>query len=351
MIGSGKDGNIYVVDTANMGKFSASGNTIYQELVGAVGGGEFGSPVAFNGTVYFGGVGATLRAFKFVNGKLPSTPTSQSSNTFGYPGTTPSISSNGNANGIVWAIQNNAGSAVLYAYDAANLSTMLYNSNQAAGGRDSAGADNKFITPTIANGKVYVATTNGVAVYGLLPAAPGGMPVTLSSSFNRAGIMSDGTKFTGGGLDGGGTALSADLLGTTVSAGGVTFNIGPAGANDVVSASGQTVALPAGRFGSLVILATAVNGSRVNQKFVVTYADGTTATFTQSVSDWFTPQNYPGEATAVTMSYREKSDGTKDARPFHVYDYALTLDTTKTVKSLTLPGDANIEVLAMDLLS
>ena len=122
MIGSGKDGNIYVVDTSNMGKFNPTSNNIYQELPGAVGGSEFGSPVAFNGQVYFGGVRATLRAFQFVDGKLQATPASQSSNTFGYPGTTPSVSSDGNANGIVWAIDDGNSTAVLYAYDASNLS-------------------------------------------------------------------------------------------------------------------------------------------------------------------------------------------------------------------------------------
>jgi hypothetical protein len=168
VIGSGKDGNIYVVNTSNMGKFNPTRNNIYQELQGAVGGGEFGSPVAFNGRVYFGGVGATLRAFQFVNGKLEAAPTSQSSNTFGYPGTTPSVSADGNSNGILWAIDDGPSTAVLYAYDASNLSKMLYNSNQAPGGRDSVGPSNKFITPTIAHGKVYVATADGVAMFGLL---------------------------------------------------------------------------------------------------------------------------------------------------------------------------------------
>jgi hypothetical protein len=70
-------------------------------------------------------------------------------------------------NAILWAAQN-AGSAVLHAYDATNLSRELYNSNQASGGRDQFGAGNKFITPMITNGKVYVGTTNGVGVFGLL---------------------------------------------------------------------------------------------------------------------------------------------------------------------------------------
>jgi hypothetical protein len=56
----------------------------------------------------------------------------------------------------------------LHAYDATNLSHELYNSNQATGGRDHFGAGNKFITPMIGNGKVYVGTTSGVGVFGML---------------------------------------------------------------------------------------------------------------------------------------------------------------------------------------
>ena len=352
LIGSGKDGNIYVVDTADMGKFSPTANNIYQEIPGGVGGGEFSSPASFDGRVYFGGVGATLRAYSFVNGKLQATPSSQSSNTFAYPGTTPSLSSNGNADGIAWAIDNNNGSAVLYAYDATNLSDMLYNSNQAANGRDAPGADNKFITPMIADGRVYVPTTNGVAVYGLLsPSGPSATPVSLAAAFNRAGIEADGSTFSGGGLDGDGNALSSNLLGPTVTAQGVTFALGAAGANDVVSASGQAIPLPSGSFTSLDLLATAVNGNQPNQAFVVTYTDGTTATITQSISDWFTPQGYAGESTAATTAYRDTSGGGRDARTFLVYSYALALDPTKTVKSLTLPNDKNVEVLGIDLTS
>ncbi len=86
---------------------------------------------------------------------------------FAYPGATPSISANGTNNGIVWAVEN-ASTAVLHAYNATNLNE-LYNSNQASGGRDHFGAGNKFMTPTIVNGKVFVGTPNGVAVFGLLP--------------------------------------------------------------------------------------------------------------------------------------------------------------------------------------
>jgi len=94
-------------------------------------------------------------------------PGSQTGNTFPYPGATPSISANGTSNAVLWAVEN-GGNAVLHAYDATNLANELYNSNQASGGRDQFGAGNKFITPTVANGKVYVGTTNGVGVFGLL---------------------------------------------------------------------------------------------------------------------------------------------------------------------------------------
>jgi hypothetical protein len=163
-VGAGKDGNIYVVDRAGMGKFNANSNAIYQELPSAVGS-VFSSPAWFNGKLYYGGVSDTLKAFTFSGGMFGTTP-SNTALSFPYPGTTPSISANGSSNGIVWAAEN-SGTAVLHAYDAGNLSTELYNSNQAANNRDHFGAGNKFIVPMVVNGKAYVGTTNGVGVFGL----------------------------------------------------------------------------------------------------------------------------------------------------------------------------------------
>lgn len=164
-VGAGKDGNIYVVDRDNMGKFNPNSNNIYQQLSSAIGA-EFGIPAYFSNTVFYGGVSDKLKAFAIANAKLSSTPAAESANTFPFPGTSPSISANGTSNGIVWAAEN-GNVAVLHAYDARNL-IELYNSNQAANGRDHIGSGNKFIVPTIANGKVYVGTTNGVGVFGLL---------------------------------------------------------------------------------------------------------------------------------------------------------------------------------------
>jgi len=166
-VGAGKDGNLYVVNRDSMGKFSANNSSIYQELAGGLPGGVFAMPAYFNNTVYYGPVGSPILAFTLSNAKLPATATMQTSNSFGYPGTTPSVSANGASNGIVWAVENTS-PAVLHAYNA-NTLIELYNSNQASNGRDQFGAGNKFITPMIVNGKVFVGTTNGVAMFGLLP--------------------------------------------------------------------------------------------------------------------------------------------------------------------------------------
>jgi len=167
-VGAGKDTNIYVVNRDNMGKFNPNNNNaIYQELVGALPGGVWSSPAYFNNTVYYGSVSSPLKAFSISNAKLSTPPSSQTANSFPYPGTTPVVSANGNSNGIVWAVEN-SNPAVLHAYDATNLANELYNSNQASGGRDQFGPGNKFITPLVVNGKVFVGTQTGVAEFGLL---------------------------------------------------------------------------------------------------------------------------------------------------------------------------------------
>jgi Immunoglobulin I-set domain len=164
-VGSGKDTVIYVVNRDNMGKFNSTADQIYQQINGQLAGGVFSKPSYFNGTVYYGAVNDNIKAFPIVNGMLATAPSSRSTHSFGYPGATPSISASGTTNGIVWVVENSS-PAVLHAYDATNLATELYNSNQAANGKDSF-SNNKFITAMVANGKVYVGTSSSVAVFGL----------------------------------------------------------------------------------------------------------------------------------------------------------------------------------------
>ena len=151
-------------------------------------------PAYFNSRLYFGPVGYNLLAFQFSNAKLQTPAVSSTSATFAYPGATPSISANGTSNAIVWATEN-TNPAVLHAYDATDLSNELYNSNQ-AGTRDQFGAGNKFITPTIANGKVYVGTTNGVGAFGLLGLNPTVAPSTLSFGGQLVGTTSSAQMVT-----------------------------------------------------------------------------------------------------------------------------------------------------------
>jgi hypothetical protein len=160
------------------------------------------------------------------------------------------------------------------------------------------------------------------------------------------GIVSDGTTFSGG-LDGVGSAYSANLLGSTMSWNGVNFTFGPANGADVVTGAGQTITLTATQASSLNLLATAVNGAQPSQAFIVNYNDGTSATFTQSLSDWFVPGQYSGESIAKSMAYRDTSSGSKDNRTFNLYGYTFATDKSKTVQSITLPNNTHLKVLAI----
>jgi Immunoglobulin domain/Immunoglobulin I-set domain len=162
-VGAGKDQIIYVVDRDNMGKFNSSSDNIYQQISGALSGGVWSKPSYFNGVVYYGAVGDSIKAFPISAGKLATTASSKSSHTFGYPGATPAISANGTSDGIVWVVEN-SNNGVLHAYDATNLATELYNSTQGSNGQFSA---NKFITPMITNGRVYIGTQTSVVAFGL----------------------------------------------------------------------------------------------------------------------------------------------------------------------------------------
>jgi hypothetical protein len=173
IVGAGKDQNIYLADRTNLGKYnpstSAIDSNIYQIVTGALAGHVFSTPAYFNGVLYYAASGDSLKAFPLANAKLATSPSSHSAASFAFPGATPAVSANGAQNGIVWAVESNVGApGVLHAYDPANLGQEYYNSNQASSGRDSFGSGNKFIAPLIVNGKVYIGTQTGVAIFGLL---------------------------------------------------------------------------------------------------------------------------------------------------------------------------------------
>ncbi|MEA3176616.1 MAG: hypothetical protein QOI59_139 [Gammaproteobacteria bacterium] len=163
--GAGKDGIIYVIRRDSLGKFNSSTNDIWQQI--DQGQEVRSTPAWFNGRIYLSAKNVAMQAYTLSSAKLSASPSSQTGNVFGYPGAVPVVSSNGTANGIVWAFTT-ANPSVLYAYDATNLGTQLYNSSQAAGSRDNFGVGNKFNTAVVVGGKVFVPTTTGVAEFGLL---------------------------------------------------------------------------------------------------------------------------------------------------------------------------------------
>jgi hypothetical protein len=532
-----KVGTIYVVDRNDMGGYCVnqtpactnSDPNIVQEIPGASTG-VWGSPAYWNGSIYWGAQNDALTAFSFntTTGSVSTKPSSQTAIRFGYPAPTPSISSNGNTNGILWVLNANSYDStctststcqILYAYDATNLGNLLYTSSQAANNRDVPGAEVKFATPTIANGKVYVGSqyavsgfgklntsvptaasptfnpvtgtytsaqsvkltdsTPGAVIYytlngstpttastqytgpftvsstttvnaiataagyinslvstatytistvvptaatptfsptpGIYTAAQsvtlsdstpgatiyytlnGGPPTTASTRYTTAftvsatttvnaiamaagytnspvgsatytinssgvapisvgltaadklyGIGTPGTAVTGGGLDGSGDAYAGTLLGTSLSYGGATYTFPAAGANS--AATNTKITLPAGNYTTLSFLGTGVNGNHLNQVFTVTYTDGTTTNFTQSLSDWARgPQGYAGESVALTMPSYVLGSGATGAVTHYLYAYSFALNSAKTVQSLTLPMTTNVVVLAVDL--
>jgi len=164
LLAGSKQGTMYLLDRDNMGHFSPTNDQTVQDVIGAVGG-MWCTPAWFNGTIYYIGSGDNLKEFSLANAVINPTPLAKSPTAIGQ--SSPSISANGTNHGIVWATQASS-SPVLHAYNATNVALELYNSSQAAAGRDSF-AGNKFITPMIANGKVFVGTPTGVIVFGQLP--------------------------------------------------------------------------------------------------------------------------------------------------------------------------------------
>ncbi|MBZ5540466.1 MAG: hypothetical protein LAN61_08105 [Acidobacteriia bacterium] len=186
VIGGGKDGFLYLLNRDNMGHFGDSNARQRFGISNSI----FATAAFWNNTLYIGGVGGHLKAFPFnpSTGLFTTTASSQSSSSYGFPGTTPAVSSSGSTNGIAWALNDSqyctpqspgCGPAVLHAYDATNLATELWNSTQGTG--NTAGFAVKFTVPTVANGKVYIGTRGNdtgsgtsstpgeLDVYGLLP--------------------------------------------------------------------------------------------------------------------------------------------------------------------------------------
>ena len=212
-------------------------------------------------------------------------------------------------------------------------------------GSNGAVAGHNVITVTGASGSL---THSATIPFEVTPILHGTIPVNISSAFNLTGIRKKDEKFDAeASLDGEGAAFPALPLAQDPVGDGVIFHLGPADAPDAVTS--KTVDLPPGRYASLRVLATAVEGNQTRQTFSLNYTDGTSTAVTQSLSDWAGAPHFHGESEGATVPYRVMGDGSVDGNPFHLSAYTFALDPTKEVKSITLPSNRNVIVFAMTL--
>jgi hypothetical protein len=237
LVGGGKSGVLYVLNTGGLGKNTANDSGAVQKMAfsaGAMCGGPVywqrsaanGGPLLFNW-----GSKDRLKAFPFNGSRFATTP-SAVGNVINQisPGGILTLSANGDTpgTGVLWATVPVSGKAsspptpgALYAFDAGNVATQLWNSSMNAA-RDSPGNYARYVPPLVANGKVYVSTfSNQVSVYGLLAPVP-----LLSTVSPTSGPITGGTAVTLTGQD---------------FASGATVTFGGAAATNVVVVSGMQI--------------------------------------------------------------------------------------------------------------
>jgi len=173
-LATGKPGILYLLDRDALGQFHQNDRSVQEIAVhpntAEVLGGVFGEPAVWGGRLYIVAIGDPLRQYAIANGAISNTPQTQSANSFALRGATPAVSSSGSTNGIVWALDVGAypsGPAVLYAYDATDVTQPLYSSPTS--GALAAGNAVKFTVPTVANGRVYVGGQASITAFGYLP--------------------------------------------------------------------------------------------------------------------------------------------------------------------------------------
>jgi hypothetical protein len=318
---------LYAYDATNLEKLlydsaQATGN---RDVPGSAV--KFTTPTIANGKVYVPSNGS-LSAFGLLSAVSP---------TASAPSLSPRTGTYTSAQSVA-IVDSTPGAVIYYTTDGSNPTT--------ASAKYSAALTVRATTTVkaLAAASGHVNSDVSSATYTITIPTSTWSPVSLAAAYNVYGIDKDGSAYTHGGFDTKGYTYSATQLGSTVTWSGITFNLGSAGAADGVSSS--TIALPAGNFTTLNLLAAGFLGNQPNQVFVVTYTDGSTTTITQSVSDWFTPQNYPGESRAVTMTYvLTPTDAPRPGR-YYLYGYSFAINSAKTVKSLALPNNRHVVVLA-----
>ncbi len=341
-----KEGKIFLVDQNNMGKYCpnltpacTNGDTnIVQEVLGATVG-VWGVPAYWNGNVYWGPANGntktpdSLSAFSFNaggSGLMSTAATSKSAQTFNYGAPVPSVSANGTTNGIVWGVDDETYAftctastgtdcQTLYAFDATNLANLLYTSNQAANYRDVpvGGGAVKYITPIIANGKVYFGGQASVSAFGLLTVAtPAFTPSPGSYSSAQSVTLSDGTS---------GAVIHYTTNGTTPTTSSTTYSGAIA-----VSATTTIKAIAA---------APGFNNSAVaSGTYTINAGLPTAATpsFTPAAGTYTGAQSVTlSDATSGAVIYYT-TNGTTPTTASTLYSGAIAVSATSTIKALAV---------------
>jgi PA14 domain/Chitobiase/beta-hexosaminidase C-terminal domain/Bacterial Ig domain len=248
IVGGDKASKIYLVDRDNMGRYNATNDHQIVQEFNAGAGSFFSTPAYFNHQLYYQGVRGVMKAFTITDGFITPRPTSVTKTSFSGQGTTPSVSANGNQNGIVWTIQSDGAvrrtPAILHAYNATNLAIELYNSSQLPE-RDNPGNAVKMTVPTVADGKVFVGAQYALSIFGngiFLPApviTPNGgdfinsVVVTLADTESGATIFYtlDGTKPTTNSIRYAGPfalTMTTNLLAIAIKTGAVSSGVASA---------------------------------------------------------------------------------------------------------------------------
>jgi hypothetical protein len=340
-----KAGTIYLIDRNNMGQYcvtqtpacTSSDTNIVEEIPLAFTG-YWGAPAYWNGSVYWaGGNGTTgaaepLKAYSFDaggSGLISGSPTSMSTHSFGFSGPVPSVSSNGTSNGIVWGLENsNYASAcsaggncqVLYAYDATDLTKMLYTSSQAANNRDVPGTAVKFTTPTIANGKVYVGSKTTVSAFGLLSAtpptaaAPTTSPVAGTYPSAQSVSLSDTTP---------GAVIYYTTDGTTPTTASAQYS---AALSIASTTTIKAIAVASGYMNSAVTSAT----------YTISLPAAATPTFAPAAGTYVGAQSVSIADTTPGATIYYTTDGTTPTAASAQYSIALMIAVGTTVKAIAV---------------
>ena len=328
LVQAGKTGRIYVVNQDSMGGYHPT-NTVDPQQKASVPT-VYSAPAYWNGHVYFWASGDHLRSYSFADGVMSSTATSTSAAFSNFPGSTPVISANGSANGIVWDIlsQNYAskGHATLVAHDAASVAKFLYSSDQNLT-RDNPGTAVKFTVPTVANGKIYVGAASQLSVYGLLngltqAVAPAISPASQSFTSSIRVTMTDSTP---------GAVIHFTTNGATPTAASPSYT-GPLTVTTTQTI--RAIAIAAGHLDSNI---TTDTYTRITQAAMPVFKPS--------------PGTYPS-AQQVTISSTTSGaiiyytiDGSTPTTSSSKYTGPVTISTTKTLKAIaTAPNLTNSAV-------